>query len=137
MPLSVAFGRPVGLLVVVGLLVACAGTTGQGGGGVAVGDVYAGLYEGGTETSAFTPCGAENADERWWVIADSAAHAAWQRDGVAGGELRPHLGVRAFTLVRGTITEAGQYGHLGRYDRELRVEKVLEVRPPASGDGCP
>lgn len=96
--------------------------------------VHRGLYASGLETSEFAPCSPEHRGERWWLVADSAA---WVRlpDGaaVSGADPeRPWITARALVRVRGTVTGRGEHGHLGVYDREIRVTEVLEVAPPDS-----
>jgi len=93
-------------------------------------DVFAGRFESGFETSAFHPCGSE---EQWWVTADSGAwarlHAPPARTDSGG-----YLEAVAFVRLRGRRSPRGEYGHVGAYDRELRVTEVLEVRPPAEAE---
>lgn len=95
-------------------------------------DIHAGRYESGFETSAFYPCGS---DEQWWVTADSAAwarlHSPPARVQSAG-----HLEAVAFVRLRGRASPPGEYGHVGAYDREIRVDEVIEVTAPEEGK-CP
>lgn len=96
---------------------------------------FEGHYVTGLETSAFTPCDSAYADERWWITADSAAWATLQR---GAGTTAPETGEfrRSYLKVRGGLSDTGSYGHLGAYDRRLRVTEVTAVLPPDSA-GCP
>lgn len=127
-PSSPARARDRALAVLLAALVA--GLLAAGCGSRA--DLHAGRYESGFETSAFYPCGS---DEQWWVTADSAAwarlHAPPARIDSAG-----YLEAVAFVRLRGRVSPPGEYGHVGAYDRELRVSEVLEVRAPEEGE-CP
>lgn len=94
-----------------------------------------GRYTTGFETSSFAPCAEVYEDERWWLIADSAAHAGLQDaayGSVPAAGRRATTG-RAFVRLRGRITERGRYGYVGGYDREIRVVELLEVRGDSAG----
>lgn len=95
-------------------------------------DLHAGRYESGFETSAFYPCGS---DEQWWVTADSVAWARLHSP-PARVDSSGYLEAVAFVRLRGRVSPPGEYGHVGAYDREIRVGAVMEVTAPEKGE-CP
>lgn len=89
---------------------------------------YRGIYKAGFETSRFIPDGKE---EHWWITAKD-----------------PEIGKRLFTLEKtltpdqvkkvgrlatarleaeGVVSELGQYGSLGAYQREFEVTKIISL----------
>ena len=82
---------------------------------------FCGHYEKRFEVDSFRPCGL---DERWWVRHETHAliQAITAPDGTVGGE--------AYVELLGEVGEGGRYGHLGAYDRELTVQKVVRIEPP-------
>jgi hypothetical protein len=82
---------------------------------------FCGHYEKGFEVDSFRPCGL---DERWWVNheTDALIRAVTHPDGSVGGE--------AYVELQGEVGERGSYGHLGAYERELTVRKVILAEPP-------
>jgi hypothetical protein len=88
--------------------------------------LHAGVFSSGFEVEAFRPCGL---DEAWWVVSLDARLAARYRE-VALTAYQP-----VYAVFRGEPSEKGSTGHLGRYDRTLRVVEVLELRP-AREDDC-
>lgn len=99
--------------------------------------VFEGRYTSGFEVSTLEPCGERWAGETWWVMADSAA---WAGLGASLDEARAGRGpgdyVTVFVRVRGAVTDTGQYGHVGAYDRRLRVTELLSALP-ADTAACP
>lgn len=100
--------------------------------------MHRGGYVSGLETSSFTPCAAEYEGEQWWLDADSASWARLER---VMDRLRPDTAgswvhAEAFVAVRGSVTDRGEYGHVGAYDRRIRVTEVLEA-VPADSASCP
>ena len=104
---------------------------------------FRGVYEAGPDRSAFLPCGSS---ERWYVWPQSAPARELRRltstkdlQPPAGGMVPPGRtpGIRrAYAEVRGD-TVAVTSGRLAiAYERELRVTRVLIVRP-AQGGVCP
>lgn len=99
--------------------------------------VFEGRYTSGFEVSGFDPCGERWSGESWWVMADSAARAGLRasldevREGRGPGDY-----VTIFVEVRGAVTDTGRYGHVGAYDRRLRVTELLSARP-ADSAACP
>lgn len=89
---------------------------------------YAGHFSMGFETSAFTPCAP---GERWWVSGVSKDMSERYRAASQGQDYQA-----VYLRVRGRVSAAGRYGHLGAYDRELQVLEVLELRPAQASD-CP
>ena len=87
---------------------------------------YAGLFRFGFERSDFRLVGSR---ERWWLtgnigdVTDRLARPSSSKP----AELRNPV----FLVVEGELSEPGYYGHLGRYRRELRVTKVVEVKQMA------
>ncbi|GIK47867.1 MAG: hypothetical protein KJZ75_03775 [Hyphomonadaceae bacterium] len=83
---------------------------------------YAGTWDWRFETSAFTT---DNGQGPWWLHAEGAA---WEQLNAplaleAGGPWgRVHI------VVEGELSAPGRYGHLGAYERELRVARVIEAR---------
>jgi hypothetical protein len=104
---------------------------------------FRGVYEAGHDRSAFLPCGSS---EQWYVLPQSAAARELRRltstkdlQPPAGGLLPPERAVgirRAYAEVRGdTVAVTASRSAVG-YERELRVTRVLIVRP-AQGGVCP
>lgn len=86
-----------------------------------VSKVFQGHYTKRFEIDSFRPCGQ---DEDWWVKheTDALIRAVTNANGMVGGEL--------YVEVEGTVSDRGSYGHLGAYDREIRVSKVLRTEAP-------
>ena len=87
---------------------------------------YQGFFRAGFEVEAFVPCGST---EQWWVLPPADLSQRYAQLGLA--EYEP-----AFVAVDGILSAPGTYGHLGAYNRELEVTKVVAVHVPTPGD-CP
>jgi hypothetical protein len=97
----------VRLFCLIGLaLCACAGVAKPG-----VPAIYEGYFEYRDELPVFHPC---DSDERWWVKDGGAVQAQMQGP--------QYLGHHA--EFEGVVTERGEYGRLGAYERELEVREV-------------
>jgi hypothetical protein len=44
------------------------------------------------------------------------------------------FGQAVYVRMKGTISIAGQYGQAGKYDREFRVQEILDIHMPRQGD---
>jgi putative lipoprotein len=81
---------------------------------------YAGTVAFGFEVEEFRPCGR---DESWWVT--SAPQDLRERYRAAAGfDYKP-----VYVVVEGIVGPPGEYGHLGAYDHELEVTRLLEMDP--------
>ncbi|GAB3726976.1 hypothetical protein GCM10028862_02920 [Luteimonas pelagia] len=87
---------------------------------------HAGYYTEGFETREFRSLAA--LEERWWVegslpcaflTLDQERHAPWHH---------------VYVELEGTVSPAGQFGHLGAYDREIAVTRVVSCRPLREGE---
>lgn len=89
---------------------------------------HRGYYEAGFERDAFLPCGN---DESWWV---EGSGELYRRHRELAREYEPVMAV-----VTGRVSARGSHGHLGAYERVLRVESVLQVRAVSATDAvdCP
>jgi hypothetical protein len=85
--------------------------------------LYTGFYSLGFEVSAFTPCGSE---EKWWT--GGAELVERYRD------LNVEQYREVFVRLRGNVSEEGNYGHLGAYNRQFEVSEVVEIREVKDGD---
>lgn len=86
--------------------------------------VYRGHYSVGFEKREFVPCGSP---ERWWATGPLAASLAVQA-GTDRGE------GTIFVEWRGKKSSRGHFGHLGVYDRELEVRKVIRTHAAGPND---
>jgi hypothetical protein len=78
------------------------------------------MYGSGFEEMSFQPC---NSRERWWV-GDPGPLGKAYRD-MGAGEYEP-----VFVIVRGDTSGLGKVGHLGAYQRYLRVREVVRIGRP-------
>lgn len=88
---------------------------------------YTGIYAEGLETMTFQ---ADGEDETWAVAGGDGVYAlqaaapyVYSADGGARAPFR----VRA--TIRGDLSRAGRYGHLGFFPREITITEVLEAAP--------
>lgn len=95
-----------------------------------------GLFFAGFEQHSFMPCAA---DETWWWGKAYPTDPDWLMvddlfDDSCDPEEDPYCGL-VYMEVDGSVSEPGQYGHLGQYERELIVSRVYyaSVDVPA---GC-
>jgi hypothetical protein len=92
-------------------------------------DVYRGRFTDGFETSKFVPCGSS---EKWWAKGNvEPIYRTFYPDYDRSGLPREFPNIRfktGYVEVEGTVTWRGTYGHMGEYDREIRIEKVIQVR---------
>ena len=95
---------------------------------------YEGAYASGFETSGFKPCDAY--DEDWWVRGTDDLSIRYQTIAdEEGGTPGRGLGPFVRLVVEGERSERGEHGHLGGYDRELVVTRVISMEYLAAGDG--
>lgn len=88
---------------------------------------YTGVYAEGLETMTFEPDGR---DETWAVAGGDGVYilqAAAPHVVSAGTGARAPFRVRA--TIRGELSPAGRYGHLGSFSREITITEVLEAAP--------
>lgn len=95
--------------------------------------VFEGYYYTGFETSNFVPGrSCDDRGPRYWLVSDPEARfnealreAGWEP-----------LAFQAFWVrFEGELSEPGRYGHLGAYEREVRVTKLLELRHAPECEG--
>lgn len=83
---------------------------------------FSGTWDWHFETSAFAT---DDGQGPYWLHAEGAAwdalNAPLRRSG--GGPWG-----RVHAVVEGELSAPGRYGHLGAYERELRVTRVIEAR---------
>lgn len=83
----------------------------------------------------FEPC--DGAGKWWFAIKDTKERkrlfeAISQQGNLGwGGEF--------YIELHGTVSEKGRYGHLGAYEREINVQKIIRIERDmeASSDNCP
>jgi hypothetical protein len=95
---------------------------------------FRGAYTRGFEASWFVPCDAPPNDALWWVTLTEEARL--QRDSLLKALTVPATGALAVRW-RGTASARTRAGHMGRGTRYILVNRILDVRPLASKDGCP
>ncbi|MDQ6633817.1 MAG: hypothetical protein M3Z10_03560 [Gemmatimonadota bacterium] len=95
---------------------------------------FRGAYSRGFEASWFVPCDAPPNDALWWVTLTEDARL--QRDSLLKALTGPATGALAVRW-RGTASPRTRAGHMGQGTRYLLVNRILDVRPLASKDGCP
>ncbi len=115
--------RFVALAAVAAALAGAAACGGDGGEGR---ETFAGTYYTAFETSNFVPgepC--RPAGPTYWLIPepDSGFQEALQAAG-----WQPVAPQAFYVRFEGELSAPGRYGHLGAYEREVRVRKTLEVR---------
>lgn len=95
-----------------------------------------GYYRWGFEQSAFLPCGDSASTERWWVILPAAAQRV-QDSLVAIAPPRDTSDISSefwFAELEGAVGQPKPVGHLGFYDRVLRVTRIRSLRRATSRD---
>lgn len=107
--------------------------------------VFRGYYTMGYEVSDFVPCFAD----AWFLPHDVVRHKRFDQRNVWAAlhpvrfpdkfrwpSTRPdkYGQTRYYVHWRGTIIGPGRYGHFGMSAFELRVDRVLELRPVREGD---
>jgi hypothetical protein len=79
---------------------------------------YSGSYQPGWELSDFTPRGSR---ETWWLSGNLRRTEPFSLG------YHPN-GVHLFVTVEGQLSSRGLHGHLGAYQRELRVIRIISVK---------
>jgi hypothetical protein len=94
---------------------------------------YSGELESGFETSVFRGCNGSTPAKVWVTFAPDATVGAHWSDNTGGAATTRRYYVRMRGILRGPAPHRGAasgYGHLGGFDYELYVIRVLEVKPP-------
>lgn len=96
----------------------------------------------GSETRLFRACGV---DEVWWFVLDRFENGgtipgwnlAEQERGAACPPTQPGCGLtRVYLEGQAQVSQPGNFGHLGKYDRTVDFLRVDRALPDAPGD-CP
>jgi len=95
---------------------------------------YTGEWETGFETSVFRGCNGSTPAKIWVSLAPGAsASARWSDNNLGAGATARTYYVRVRGILRGPAPRrkiGDGYGHLGGFDYELYVTRVMEVKPP-------
>ncbi len=115
------------VIIIITGLAGC--VTAQEGGGIDAGrgaDTIIGIYANAFEASILYPCSEPGTE--WWLTPN--AEFAEQYDSLPrmGDEVSFMPGPYAFVQVDGELTETGEYGHFGAYEREFTVTEVFEIQ---------
>ncbi|HSJ24699.1 MAG TPA: hypothetical protein VK929_08540 [Longimicrobiales bacterium] len=78
---------------------------------------FRGLYSAGFEEESFRPC---DSRERWWVANPAELGRQYQ-------ELGAHPYEPVLAVILGDTSRAGPAGHLGLYQRYVRVHAVVRI----------
>jgi len=79
---------------------------------------HRGLVSFGFEVEGFSPCGSA---ESWWVTGVPVELRQTYQAAVGFNY------VPVYVVVEGTLGEPGSYGHLGAYQREIRITRLVEI----------
>jgi len=79
---------------------------------------FSGIVSFGFETQSFKPC--DSPGERWWIWFPNQSDLVEYYSSLASRDFEP-----IYFEIEGIITESGNYGHLGSYNRELRPFRVI------------
>lgn len=86
---------------------------------------FQGFLTSGREEQAFIPC---DCDEAWWVkynkVTVGRVRAANRNNDCYQTFDRPGCQEWMYVELSGVLSPAGQYGHMGGYHRELRVDEI-------------
>lgn len=85
---------------------------------------FKGTYTFGLEQSDFRP---EGSAEKWWLNGNIGELRT--RFAEASKDVPPELSGPVTVVVDGRLSPVGEHGHLGLYQRELRVDQVVEIAP--------
>ena len=88
-----------------------------------VSEKYSGVYVSMFEVSEFTVSDEKWIGQKWWLSGDlQELLDKCQKNKV------PIACQPIYVEVSGKLSRKGNYGHLGQYDRELQVDKVLSAK---------
>lgn len=93
-------------------------TTEENGSGATDPRVFRGTLALGFERSVFVP---EGEDVAYWATGDFGE--------IANAPIGGNQDQTFVVVLEGTLSEPGHYGHLGGYERELRISKVRSQEP--------
>jgi hypothetical protein len=88
---------------------------------------YSGTWEWHFETNAFVT---DSGEGPYWLVGEGST---WEQLG-APFQQTGHPWGRQHIIVEGWLSEPGRYGHLGAYERELHVTRVIETRLISASD---
>ena len=121
----------------------CSRAAATGAAAAAGRETFRGVYEAGPDRSAFLPCGS---GEQWYVSTQSSQARELRRltstqdlQSPGGGLLPPERAKdikRAYAEIEGDTVAVSPGGPTLAFQRELRLTRVLVVRP-AQGGACP
>lgn len=84
------------------------------------------MFSLGFESSKFEPC---NKNEKWWVDAPQEFY----KDYMSITDSR-YKYIPIYIEVTGDVSVLGTYGHLGAYDREFTIIRVVTMRKATKHD---
>ena len=87
---------------------------------IPVSEKYSGIYVSKFEVSEFKVRDKRWVDQKWWLFGNLQEVLDKCQKSKVPTECEP-----MYIEVIGRLSRKGSYGHLGQYDRELNVEKVL------------
>ena len=90
---------------------------------------YSGVFRDSFETASFVPDGS---NEKWWVANTHSIFSMFPPAPADSGTTEV-VDLEGFTLrvtVLGKVSRRGHFGHLGKYDREIRLTKTISVGSP-------
>jgi hypothetical protein len=90
-------------------------------------DKYVGTVSFGFEEVSFRPCGRT---EQWWMTGgEIIAELQTQYNDLGVNQYEP-----VYARLNGEPSEKGEYGHVGAYQREFEVTRIVEVRLLSDGE---
>lgn len=89
-------------------------------------ETFKGLYVSSFERNDFMPC---NSAEHWWQSGKAYSKI---EEFIKSNSLRSdkgdfHPNVPLYIEVVGTVSEKGQWGHMGRYEREIKSIELIDI----------
>lgn len=88
-------------------------------------DTIKGHFSSGWELSIFIPC---NSDESWSISSGTSQFSSIY------GSIASDTESRVFIQAKGSVSELGQYGHLGINKRIFNLTNLYEMRKPLDDD---
>ena len=83
---------------------------------------YKGTFSTNFEMSAFVPDGS---NERWWLKENDDNPVLPIPPEPAAQRVYFFAGSQTYLVVEGKVTRKGKFGHLGKYDREFTITRLV------------